>query len=72
MSAKGGDPRYPHRLTISLDALRLLEQERHAQAAIDRMQGEALRHHLADAGPGGRVVVQQFQDEVMMTVERKA
>lgn len=72
MSAKGNDPRYPHRMTISLDAMRLLEQERHAQATIDRMQGEALRNSLLDAGPGGRVVVQQFQDEVVMTVERKA
>lgn len=72
MSAKGNDPRYPHRMTFSANALQLLEQERHAQASIDRMQGEALRNSLLDAGPGGRVVVQQFQDEVMMTVEHKA
>lgn len=62
----------PRRMTFSASAMALLAQEQAAEATIDQMQGKALRMALQDAGPYGRVVVQQYQDEVTMTVERKA
>lgn len=72
MSAKGNDPRYPHRMTFSANALQLLAQSQAAQDTLDLIQGRQLRMSLQDAGPFGRVVVQQFQDEVLFTVEHKA
>ena len=62
----------PRRMTFSASAMALLVQEQAAEASIDQMQGKALRMALQDAGPHGRVVVQQLQDEITFTVERYA
>lgn len=53
-------------------ALALLVQDNHVQESLDRMQGQALRKAIDDAGPHGRVVVQRYQDEITFTVERYA